>query len=155
MNLTIQPFVIRDACDINLRAVDIGPFAALSVDLAWHISGLANDRGYGGIYWTGRSEEGVIALGGVKRVWPGVGEAWIVTSDLVEKYPLLYTRHVKRLMMKAVEELRLHRLQATVWEGHPRSVGWLRRCMGMHIEGYLEGYGPGRENFVVMARLFE
>lgn len=91
-------------------------------------------------------------ISGVFILWPGVGEAWSAVSDLVERYPLFYTKTVRTYLDQIIQDYRLHRLQAQVVAYHTRSLLWVK-LLGFKLEAVLKQYGPNREDHYLFARL--
>jgi len=85
-----------------------------------------------------------IACGGVLPLWKGVGEGWVVTSDLVEKYPLIFAKTVWRAMTELIVDMGLERIQTVVDSEHTVSQRWVER-MGFKNEGLMKKYLGGRD----------
>lgn len=81
----------------------------------------------------------IIACGGVLPLWKGVGEGWMVTSPLVEKYPILFAKTAWAKITEIIENLQLVRLQTVVHSEHIVSQKWLQR-MGFTNEGLMRKY---------------
>jgi hypothetical protein len=88
--------------------------------------------------------EEIIASGGILPLWKGVGEGWIVSSPLVEKYPIAFAKTLWRKMLSLYDELGLERLQTLVDAEHIVSQKWLER-MGFENEGLMRKYLNGRD----------
>ena len=106
--------------------------------------------------WTGFVEGRVLALGGVALLWPGVGEAWMLTGELVPLYAREFHRTVKSLVEIAKTALLLHRLQAAVrWDPHDREGNRMRlkwaRALGLESEGLMPCYGANRDHWLRVA----
>jgi len=85
-----------------------------------------------------------IACGGVMPLWEGVGEGWVVTSELVERYPLTFAKTVWRKMKEIIDEMDLVRVQTLVDAEHTVSMKWVER-MGFENEGLMRKYLGGRD----------
>ena len=85
-----------------------------------------------------------IACGGILPLWKGVGEGWVVTSDFVEKYPILFAKTVWRNMAALIESMDLERIQTVVDAEHDVSRKWVER-MGFKSEGLMRKYIGGRD----------
>ena len=103
--------------------------------------------------FTGISEEGIIACGGVLVLWKGVGEAWVITSPLVNLYPLTFAKIVKRKLKQIIIDNNLERVQTVVDKEHIISREWVK-WMGFTYEGPMRKYIGGR-NFIRYAWIKE
>ena len=94
--------------------------------------------------FTGANSDEIIACGGIIPLWKGVGEAWVVTSPLVEKYPFTFAKIIWRRLRALTDIMDLTRVQTTVDAGHEVSIKWLER-MGFVNEGEMKRYIGGRD----------
>lgn len=95
----------------------------------------------------------IVACFGVRAMWPGVGEAWCLTSCLAEKWAVGLTR-TALLGLELLERNRtLHRVQAHVRRERRDAAEWLE-YLGFEFEGLCLGYGADREHYYQYARIF-
>ena len=70
--------------------------------------GMAEDIAHGlvapGLAFTGLIDGYVIASAGIKPLWPGVGEAWIVASDNMPKKKLSVIKLIKENFDKMIQD---------------------------------------------------
>jgi hypothetical protein len=85
-----------------------------------------------------------VACGGILPLWKGVGEAWIVSSPLVEKYPITFAKVVWKKLKLLIEIMDLERVQTMVDCNHKVSQEWVKR-MGFKKEGKMSKYIGGRD----------
>jgi hypothetical protein len=85
-----------------------------------------------------------VACGGILPLWKGVGEGWVVTSALVEKYPIVFAKTVWRATVKLIKSMDLDRIQTVVDAEHTVSQIWVER-MGFKNEGLMRKYLGGRD----------
>jgi hypothetical protein len=85
-----------------------------------------------------------VACGGILPLWTGVGEGWVVTSPLVEKYPVIFAKTVWRETVRLIESMDLDRIQTVVDAEHTVSHKWVER-MGFKNEGLMRKYLGGRD----------
>jgi len=97
-------------------------------------------RGYA---YTMVCDEGIVACGGIIPLWKGVGEAWAITSELLNMYRLSFAKAARKLVDTAIKELELERIQAVVIEGHKDSIKWVE-WIGFEEEGLMRRYIDGR-----------
>lgn len=86
----------------------------------------------------------IIACAGILKLWKGVGEAWVLTSPLVEQHKVAFGRAVLKIMNRLMDELEIERLQAMVDAEHKVSQNWLI-WMGFMPEGIMKKYLGGRD----------
>jgi len=101
--------------------------------------------------YTGLVNGKVAGFAGVILMWPGVGEGWILGSDLFAKNKLWFVRSVKKFLRKIMKTHELHRVQTTVMHGHTNLIR-LVEFLGMHFEGRLRNYGPHGEDYLMYGR---
>ena len=94
----------------------------------------------------------IVASAGFYVLWPGVAEAWMVTTPLVYKYPVLFIKETINVFKKVYAMEKFYRIQATVRATDRRAVKFLEH-LGFEIEGYLRKYGPDRSDHFVMGRV--
>lgn len=97
-------------------------------------------------------EEGVLAILGLIVYWPGVAEAWSLTSDAVKKVPVAFHKAVLLLLDSEIQRLKLHRVQMTVKKDFQEGMRWAE-ALGFFPEGILHRYGPDRSDFYLYTRL--
>ena len=145
-NPVLVPFKIAHFDRIRLRPMD-----ALGVQgipnlrerlirvalMQMAVSGLAGDE--------------VVFCGGLLTLWPGVEEAWLLTSPLVEKYPVWFHRTVDRYLHDKEIELGLRRIQMTVHQDHETGKRWAER-LGFACEARMAKYGPQGHDYYLYAR---
>lgn len=93
----------------------------------------------------------IIACAGVVKLWPGVGEAWMMVSGVVEKYPVFFHRTVKRILNRIQEKYQLHRIQGTVRADFEKGHHWIE-TLGFRCEGLQRMFGADRADHYRYAR---
>lgn len=95
----------------------------------------------------------VVACVGVRHLWRGVGEGWVLTSPLVHECPKLFTV----LTMRGLEWLHrtkgYHRIGAHVLDGFSAAESWAK-ALGFSKEGPAPAYGPNGEDFTHYGRVW-
>ncbi len=99
------------------------------------------------------AEKDVIAVFGLKQMWPGVAEIWALTSELVHKYPVFFHKECIKLIKTHAEVLKLHRVQCSVRADYEEGLKWIE-SMGFKKEGLMEKYGPNKMNYYLFSREF-
>jgi L-amino acid N-acyltransferase YncA len=98
------------------------------------------------------TDQGVAAIGGAVRQWDGVADWWMLTSHLVEKYPLAFYKAAKDGLAFMVDAFDIHRLQAAVRQENMQAIKWAE-SHGFENEGLMVGYGPDKSNHYRYARI--
>ena len=104
--------------------------------------------------FTGMRDGRIAFCFGAVELWPGVGEAWSVTSPLIETMPVAFHRLVLRTIESQQRLHRCHRLQASVRQDHRIGIRWLHR-LGFIYEGRMESYGPDGSAHLRFARFLD
>lgn len=95
-----------------------------------------------GLAFSATSEGAIVGCAGIVPLWPGVAHAWAVLSDSALAEPVTLTRAVLRELARIECKCELHRIQATVADGHIAGRQWLA-WLGFEAEGLMPNYGPG------------
>ncbi|MGE4298096.1 MAG: hypothetical protein AB7E47_08720 [Desulfovibrionaceae bacterium] len=130
------------------------PRPAARANMAWSGDFAALARAYAanGPALTLRLDGAIAACGGICLCWPGMGEAWCVTSPLVERHPIRFCKEARKALALLERATRAHRVQAHAEAADPRAGRWLA-WLGFGNEGLCEAYGPHRENVYRYARI--
>ena len=106
----------------------------------------------GGAAYTGIVKGQVMGCAGIFPLWRGVAEVWMITTDLVSRYPKAFHQAIANGLEIAGHSMGLWRIQTAVHQNHLVSQKWLRR-LGFNREGNMPGYGPDGATYIRMARL--
>lgn len=93
----------------------------------------------------------LFACGGINILWDRVGDAWVIGSRIVENYPLLFTRLVRRQLLTLSGVLDLERVQTMVKGDDEMALKWIE-LLGFAREGVHRKYYQG-QTFVSYARV--
>lgn len=88
----------------------------------------------------------VVACMGIRPLWAGVGEGWVLTSPLVHECPKLFTTLALRGLAWLERNKGYHRIGAHVLVGFNAAEEWAV-ALGFQYEGKAPGYGPGGQDF--------
>lgn len=94
----------------------------------------------------------IVACMGIRPLWRGVGEGWVLTSPLVEECPKFLTAVTLRGLLWLERNQGYHRIGAHVLVSFTAAHKWAER-LGFKIEGPAPGYGPNGEDFVHYGRV--
>ncbi len=151
MGISIETFHPAHYSQLRLREPDRRSLEALE-----NMDELMEVYSARGLAWTGRVDGEVLAIGGVARLWPGVGEAWMLASKDVPRHARDFHRTVKGLLELAKTSMQLHRLQTAVrWasddqEGNRTRLKWAL-ALGFESEGLMLCYGANGDHWLRVA----
>ena len=91
---------------------------------------------------------------GVNKLWPGVGEGWMLTTNQVATAPVSLTRGAYRYFNLIATDMVLRRLQLTVNVENDLAVRWAD-ALQFTPEGLLKNYGPDGANYRMYARYYK
>ena len=146
MRRRVRPFQEADADLLEVREIDRRILAG--IDVPRFIRGLSRH----GPAFTAWADGRPACIGGVFTITDWMGEAWLVTSDLVQRHPLFFHRAVRQYLRLIAQETGFRRVQANVSSLNPASLKWTPR-LGFVEEGPLYAYGPGGEDYYRFAWL--
>lgn len=143
--LEVKPFLPEHVLAIEPREPD--KTIAASVD-SLNMAKAYVERGPA---WTGFWEGTPMFCAGIIMLWPGVGEGWALTTELVERYPLSFHRAASQGIDKAMIDHKIHRLQIAIPETHHVSRHWAAR-LKFHAEAAMKQYGADRSDWIRYVR---
>jgi len=97
--------------------------------------------------------EGVVMCGGLAPVSPGVAYAWLMASELIQRYPLAACAACMEGLAFLAEKQDLHRVQTAIYPAFTKGrifAEWL----GFKFEGVMRRYSPDRRDYYLYAKLF-
>jgi hypothetical protein len=100
--------------------------------------------------WRGK----IIACLGCNNMWPGVSEAWMITSIEFPNISVTVTRAAIRYFNKIAIEHKLKRLQITVDVENELAMRWAK-MLKFTPEGVMRKYGAGGIDHMMFARIYE
>ena len=96
----------------------------------------------------------VAALWGLAVPWPGMAEAWMVTTPAVRPIAAEFTYAARRFCAIAAQSLKLRRIQIHVQTTNLQAIAWARAAR-FKPEAVLEAYTRNGEDVYVMKRIFK
>jgi len=92
-------------------------------------------------------DDTVIAIGGINFLWPGVGEAWLLTSTELENHTRIVYKEIKTFLKNT--EKYYKRIQACVKTDFEEGIEFAER-FGFEKEGTLRNYGiDGSDHYMM------
>lgn len=95
--------------------------------------------------------EGIACCWGLIEMWRGVYECWMLTSTIVDRYPINTIRKARACFDLVASEMQAHRLQIVVKASAQQSLRFAA-ALRFVFEGVLTSYGPDGSDYVMMAR---
>jgi hypothetical protein len=140
MNLNgvrVQPYQPDDFFKIIRRAYEIQTLFELPDPIS------VSQAFMTGPGYTAYVKDDILLCAGVMIIWKGLGEAWVVTSPLIHKYPILSTKGVVYFLNKIIKDNNLERVQAVVQKDHEMANRWIK-VLGFKPEGHMPNYRAGK-----------
>lgn len=103
-----------------------------------------------GFVWSLLLSDKPIAVGGVRELWPGTGEAWLLATKEIKKTPIEISKALRGALNRA-DANGFHRVQCVVNIHFTESQGWVESA-GFDMEAMLESY-INKENYFMYARV--
>jgi len=94
----------------------------------------------------------LVAAGGIIPIWEGMGEAWLIPSDVMPRYRLRVIKTLRRRIDEIIDADNLRRLQATVRADYDVAVRFIE-FLGFKREGLMKNYGPGGADHYMYSRI--
>ncbi len=94
----------------------------------------------------------LVAAGGIIPIWDGMGEAWLIPSDVMPGYRLQVIKIVRKRIDEIIDSDNLRRLQATVRADYDVATRFVE-FLGFKREGLMRNYGPGGADHYMYSRI--
>ena len=136
-----------DICELNSfdkRILNTFP------DYKKHLENLTNNSPA----FTAMSEGEIYGMFGLYELWPGVAEAWLIPSAIINRRTVTFHRAALRFFEYAARKIGAKRLQFTVCTSNVHADNWAKRCY-FQSEGILKQYGPDGSDYKMYARFFK
>lgn len=143
--MQIIPFKIEDALSLDVRPhedkikdhADFEKWAKLNEE-STGFSGFCDDK--------------LIGCAGIRTIWDGVGEAWVLASQGVYKHPKSVFKNVRDYLDKIIKEQGLWRVQAHVRTDNLMGIKFIQ-MLGFKIEGKAVKFNPDKTDAYLFARV--
>ena len=94
-----------------------------------------------------------IASAGMKLLWDGVAEGWVLATSKVWNHPLVIARAIKKNFARLAMEHKIHRVQTAVRAEFGIGIKFAK-WLGLENEGLMKRYGFDGSDHYRFARLF-
>lgn len=93
----------------------------------------------------------ILGVMGFMEMWSGVCEVWVLPSEHIGRYGIVFAKLVKKNLKMLQEVKKFHRLQVTAKDDikHNRWLTWL----GFVCEGTLRKYSVNQDNYKIWSRI--
>ena len=118
----------------------------------WDVAKLIDQYARLGPSYAGLVDDQIVFVAGVAEIMAGMGEAWCISTSLVEKYPGSFHKAVRRYLDIIEEVYLLYRIQAVVHRDHIQSHKWMA-SLGFRPEGWMNHYSPDGVDYMRYARI--
>ena len=102
--------------------------------------------------WTMKKDGRPIACGGIVHVGGGIGVVWVQVTDEARGYGLKLCRFARTAVRIVFEDMKFHRIQATVRADRPEYMRWAE-LMGFECEGLMKKAAPDKTDLFLYARV--
>ena len=103
-----------------------------------------------GLSITGIVNDDIVGCGGIRKIWDGVGEVWLMLSPKTALYPVKTYECIKNGLQKLIDENDFRRLQAWGRIGFTKAHT-LFRHLGFRPEGIAKKYTPDGVSCILYA----
>ncbi len=145
---SLIPFDVSHLKDIELRDLDKQIIMSIPNSTERIVIQSQSGMAYTGVDGGGN----IIIIGGVSLLWPHVGSAWSLTSDLIVKYKIWTHRITRDFLDTAIKVYSLHRIESIILKNHNVSRRWAER-LGFQREGLLRKYDSQGNDYWLYARV--
>ena len=111
---------------------------------------LAQETEDDGLSMTGIVNDEIVGCGGIRELWPGVGECWLMLSPKINLYPVETYICIKDGFQKLIDENDFVRLQGWCRVGFVKAHT-LFRHLGFVPEGIARKYTPDGVSCILYA----
>ena len=94
-----------------------------------------------------------IAAAGMKLLWDGVAEGWVIATEKVLQHPLLVARAIKKDFAHIAKENNINRVQTAIRANYTTGLKFAK-WLGLEEEGLMKKFGFDGSDQYMYARLF-
>ena len=102
--------------------------------------------------WTFLRLGQVACMFGVRPLWPGVGEVWMIPTVNVNRSAIALIKGGRHILDHIQDEYDVRRLQITVRSSNKTAYKYAEK-MYFKTEGLMERYGPEGDDYYLMVRI--
>ena len=95
----------------------------------------------------------VIASAGIKKIWDGVGEGWVLAKNEIYDYPITIAKAIKQNFDYVAKSNNIKRVQTAVRADYGIGIRFAK-WLGLTNEGLMKHYGMDGSDHYRFARIF-
>ena len=104
-----------------------------------------------GSSWAGIGRGKVVAAFGIKPIWNGLAEMWMIPGTDIGRHTISIVRGAKVLTNSAIKDYDLKRLQIGVRTENDTAFRFAK-SLGFGVESVMKRFGPEWSDYYMMAR---
>ena len=145
-NQEIVPFEPGHLNELELRPTEVAYLA----NIPKYFDNLVG-HAQPGTSWTGIANGKVVCCFGLRLLWRGVAEAWLLPGIGIERNPIAVLKNGRRLMQEAMYDLGVERLQIAVRAQNNTEINFAK-ALYFEVESTMKRYGPEGDDYFMMVR---
>jgi len=138
--------------DLIIKPYSSGDWARVKIRWGDGFAPAPDDMIMNGIAGTVYAGDSVIACGGVLPLYEGVGQVWSYVSDEARGHGRFIVRNVRNAIPVIMEEMNLHRVQATV-QSHREEYIRFAKAIGLEWESTMKCAAPTGEDMEMFVKV--
>jgi len=95
----------------------------------------------------------IIASAGIKKIWKGVGEGWVLAKNEIYNYPITIAKAIKQNFDYVATSNNIKRVQTAVRADYGIGIRFAK-WLGLVNEGLMKHYGMDGSDHYRFARIF-
>lgn len=123
------------------------------MDKDMEFDGDANNLEQDKLAFTGLVDGKPIFAAGMKLIWNGVAEGWVLATKEVWDHPLLVARAIKKDFARIAKENNINRVQTAVRANYTTGLKFAK-WLGLQEEGLMRKFGFDGSDQYMCARVF-
>lgn len=147
---------------MRIKHIEIIPFEvehALNLDVRGFDKSMQNNKRFlewaemncsGGPAFSGIMNDKIIGCGGVRIIWDGVGEAWALFSEDINRYTKEAYYYINKFLNIIIKDQNLHRVQAHIRTDVPVFARYIEN-LGFKREAVLEKFDTDKQDYYLYA----
>jgi len=101
--------------------------------------------------WAGVGRGKVVAAFGIRPIWNGLAEMWMIPGKDIRKHTISLVRGAKALTDSAIRDYDINRLQICVKMENDTAFRFAK-SLGFGVESIMKRFGPEGADYYMMAR---
>ncbi len=94
-----------------------------------------------------------VAAAGMKMIWNGVAEGWVIATNKIWDHPLLVAKAIKKNFARLAKENNIKRVQTAVRQDYDTGIKFAE-WLGLENEGLMRNFGFDGSHQYRYARIF-